>query len=157
MLVAAVLLLQSGLNSLSVLHKQDLGVANLNYNFKFAKTHDYQAFSERDLINHLRINMLLCKNVFMRTTLDLPDPLFKHLKTRAAQEGRTLRDLVIELVEKGLTARETVNLQQRFHARPVVGASAAMLSSAEALTNSNLFELVNRDDDERAEHILQSR
>jgi hypothetical protein len=35
-----------------------------------------------------------------------------------------LRDLVIELVEKGLTARETVNLQQRFHARPVVGATA---------------------------------
>jgi hypothetical protein len=37
----------------------------------------------------------------MRTSLDFPDALFKHLKTRAAQEGRTLRDLVIELVERG--------------------------------------------------------
>jgi plasmid stability protein len=101
--------------------------------------------------------MLLCKNVFMRTTLDLPDPLFNHLKTRAAQEGRSLRDLVIELVEKGLTARETVNVQQRFQARPVVDASATMPSSAETLTNDKLFELINRDDDERAEHILQSR
>lgn len=93
----------------------------------------------------------------MRTTLDLPDPLFKHLKTRAAQEGRSLRDLVIELLEKGLTVRETVNVQQRFQARPVVGASATMSSSAETLTNAKLFELINRDDDERAEHILQSR
>jgi plasmid stability protein len=93
----------------------------------------------------------------MRTTLDLPDPLFKHLKTRAAQEGRSLRDLVIELVEKGLTVRETVNVQKRFHARPVVGASATMPSSAETLTNAKLFELINRDDDERAGHIIQGR
>ena len=93
----------------------------------------------------------------MRTTLDLPDPLFKHLKTRAAQEGRSLRDLVIELVEKGLTASETVNVQQRFLARPVVGASATMPSSAETLTNAKLFELINQDDDERAGHILQGR
>jgi len=101
--------------------------------------------------------MFLCKNAFMRTTLDLPDPLFKHLKSRAAQEGRSLRDLVIELVEKGLTVREIVNVQQRFHARPVVGSSASMLSSAEPLTNAKLFELINRDDDARAEHIFQSR
>ena len=93
----------------------------------------------------------------MRTTLDLPDPLFKHLKTRAALEGRTLRELVIELVQKGLTARDTVNMQQRFQSRPVVGASATMPSSAETLTNAKLFEFINRDDDERAKHILQSR
>lgn len=93
----------------------------------------------------------------MRTTLDLPDPLFKHLKTRAALEGRTLRELVIELVQKGLTARDTVNMQQRFQSRPVVGASATIPPSAEALTNAKLFELINRDDDERAKHILQSR
>jgi predicted DNA-binding ribbon-helix-helix protein len=49
--------------------------------------------------------MFLCEIVSMRTTLDLPDPLFKRLKTCAAQEGRTLRDLVLELVEKRLSAR----------------------------------------------------
>ena len=40
----------------------------------------------------------------MRTTLELPDPLFKHLKARAALEGSTLRDLVVQLVERGLQA-----------------------------------------------------
>ena len=38
----------------------------------------------------------------MRTTFDLPDELMRHLKARAALEGRSLRDLVLELVERGL-------------------------------------------------------
>ena len=38
----------------------------------------------------------------MRTTLDLPDALMRHLKARAALEGRSLRDLVLALVERGL-------------------------------------------------------
>jgi plasmid stability protein len=93
----------------------------------------------------------------MRTTLDLPDPLFKHLKTRAAQEGRSLRDLVVELVQKGLTARDTVDAQQRFESRPVVVGPVAMTSSADKLTNATLFELINQDDDERVRQVLQSR
>jgi plasmid stability protein len=36
----------------------------------------------------------------MRTTFDLPDELMRHLKARAALEGRSLR----ELVERGLKA-----------------------------------------------------
>ena len=32
----------------------------------------------------------------MRTTLDLPDELMRHLKARAALEGRSLRELVLE-------------------------------------------------------------
>jgi hypothetical protein len=38
----------------------------------------------------------------MRSTLDIPDSLFRHLKARAAMEGTTLRDLVVELIEKGM-------------------------------------------------------
>lgn len=40
----------------------------------------------------------------MRTTLDLPDELMRHLKARAALEGRSLRDLVLELVTRGMQA-----------------------------------------------------
>jgi len=40
----------------------------------------------------------------MRTTLDLPDDLMRNLKARAALEGRSLRDLVLMLVERGLHA-----------------------------------------------------
>lgn len=38
----------------------------------------------------------------MRTTLDLPDPLFRTLKARAALQGRSLKDLVVSYVERGL-------------------------------------------------------
>ncbi len=38
----------------------------------------------------------------MRTTLDLPDPLYRRLKIKAAQEGKTLREVVVRLLEEGL-------------------------------------------------------
>lgn len=38
----------------------------------------------------------------MRTTLDLPDPLMRRIKVKAAQEDRKLKDLVAELLEAGL-------------------------------------------------------
>ncbi|WP_018467014.1 hypothetical protein [Calidithermus timidus] len=39
----------------------------------------------------------------MRTTLDLPDPLYRHLKLQAAKEGKTLKELVARLLEEALS------------------------------------------------------
>jgi hypothetical protein len=41
----------------------------------------------------------------MRTTLDLPDSLYRRLKVQAAQEGKTLREVVIGYLEEGLNRR----------------------------------------------------
>ena len=41
----------------------------------------------------------------MRTTIDLPDPLFREVKTRAAREGVKLRELVIRYLETGIRER----------------------------------------------------
>lgn len=99
--------------------------------------------------------MRLCKNADMRTSLDIPDPLFKYLKTRAAQEGRTLRDLVIELVERGLTAREVVDPQKRFLARPlVIPSQGPMAMPASHMTNADLCDMINEEDDERIIQLL---
>jgi hypothetical protein len=40
----------------------------------------------------------------MRTTIDLPDELYRTLKTRAAISGVTMRELVQRLIEEGLSA-----------------------------------------------------
>lgn len=93
----------------------------------------------------------------MRTSLDFPDALFKHLKTRAAQEGRTLRDLVIELVERGLTAREVVDPQKRFEARPVFGSTDPEARPVHFMSNAALYEIMNEDDDERAIQFMARR
>lgn len=38
----------------------------------------------------------------MKTTLDLPDELIREVKLRAVIQGRTLRDLVADLLRQGL-------------------------------------------------------
>jgi predicted DNA-binding ribbon-helix-helix protein len=38
----------------------------------------------------------------MRTTIDLPDPLFRELKMAAAQRGTSLKDLIRAAVEEEL-------------------------------------------------------
>ncbi len=39
----------------------------------------------------------------MRTTLDLPDPLYRRLKLQAAKEGKTLKELVTRFLEEALS------------------------------------------------------
>jgi hypothetical protein len=38
----------------------------------------------------------------MRTTLDLPDPIFRQLKAESALRGLKLKDFVTELIQSGL-------------------------------------------------------
>jgi plasmid stability protein len=43
----------------------------------------------------------------MRTTVDIPDRLYRRLKTRAAREGRSAKALILEGVEQVLDAKAT--------------------------------------------------
>ncbi len=38
----------------------------------------------------------------MRTTVDIPDPIYRRLKTRAASEGSSAKELILRGVEKVL-------------------------------------------------------
>ena len=44
----------------------------------------------------------LHKNANMRTSIDFPDPLFRSLKASAAMQGTSLRDHVLQLIERGM-------------------------------------------------------
>ena len=44
----------------------------------------------------------------MRTTLDLPDILFREVKTRAVQQGVTLKDLLAQYIQAGMNAPASV-------------------------------------------------
>jgi hypothetical protein len=50
--------------------------------------------------------MLLCLNIFMRTTLDLQDELLTEIKILAAQERVTLKELIAELLRSGIRSRQ---------------------------------------------------
>ena len=51
----------------------------------------------------------------MRTTIDLPDALFRDLKVAAVRRGTTLKTLVVESIEnelRGRTVRSPSRIQQ---------------------------------------------
>lgn len=43
----------------------------------------------------------------MRTTIDIPDPLYRTLKAKAAMEGSTVKQIIIGLVSRELQAPES--------------------------------------------------
>lgn len=49
--------------------------------------------------------MLLC----MRTTIDIPDPLFKRAKKAAAEQGVALREVVLRALSQHLDKRAAVS------------------------------------------------
>lgn len=40
----------------------------------------------------------------MKTTLDLPDPLMRRVKIRAASQGRKLKEVIADLLERGMAS-----------------------------------------------------
>ena len=73
------------------------------------------------------IFMIKCKNIYMRTTLDLPDELATEIKILAAQERTTLKELIGELLRGGLRSRQAV---PRVTSLPPVHASPIRLNSS---------------------------
>ena len=70
----------------------------------------------------------------MRTTLDLPDELFRQLKAEAGLRGRKLKDLVTEFIERGLAARSATPARSRSPlpmVRPPTGRPHPALGNAE--------------------------
>jgi hypothetical protein len=59
-------------------------------------------------------------NVSMRTTVDIPDNLYRALKARAGLSGVTLRELVQQLIEQGLRYPLTSTTVTRRAAPPVI-------------------------------------
>jgi len=74
----------------------------------------------------------------VRTTLDIPAPIYRKLKEQAAQQGRSVRDLL-------LSGAETVLLRpQRPTKRTVRFPLIDSTGPKVVLTNERLYELVER-------------
>lgn len=77
----------------------------------------------------------------MRTTLELPDPLFARLKARAASERLTLKQLLRRYVEQGLSAApKRSGLTRSATTLPRLEGPVAI--EAHQLSNAALFELL---------------
>jgi hypothetical protein len=90
----------------------------------------------------------------MRTTLDLPDPLFRSLKARAAVDGKSLKDLFVEFAQQGLARREPAQQAPR-NPFPVLVAPGgkATPSDPRLLTNTGIYELLYGEEDEKTRQL----
>lgn len=61
----------------------------------------------------------------MKTTLELPDDLLRAIKVRAAQEGRSMKDLLTELLRTALSGRKTAVASGNRKKLPVIPSKPA--------------------------------
>jgi hypothetical protein len=97
----------------------------------------------------------------MRTTLDLPDALFKEVKTRAVQQGVTLKELLAIYIEAGLRSssapKTTAAPGGKQHPLPVGIPRVPDAPLHPAMTNAELHAILEAEDlGEYARVIAQS-
>jgi len=80
----------------------------------------------------------------MRTTIDLPDELFREAKTRAVRQGTTLKNLVTQLIRSGLQAPSHGADFRPVHRNPppVAIKRAPGQSTLPARTNRQLYAML---------------
>jgi len=81
----------------------------------------------------------------MRTTLELPDPLFARLKARAALEGTTLKQLLRSFVEQGLEASDLQAAGRPRRAADLPRIDAELPLTPDQLSNAGLFTLLEQE------------
>ena len=72
----------------------------------------------------------------MRTTVDIPDALYRALKKKAAHEGHSVRELVLRGVELELRAKETKKRPRR---PPVIDSDRP---GTLELDNAKIYEII---------------
>lgn len=73
----------------------------------------------------------------MRTTIDIPDALYRRLKTRAAAEGQPAKTLILKAVERAMDA------PQKTKRRIVIPVIHSKHPGTLKLTNAGIYELIS--------------
>ena len=83
----------------------------------------------------------------MRTTIDLPDDLYRRAKATAARRGMKLKDLVAEMLERGLNAPTADRPMVRERRTPFpINAPTPPGGPLPNLTNEQIADLIEEDD-----------
>lgn len=80
----------------------------------------------------------------MRTTIDLPDHLYRELKVLAAERGVALKDLVQECVELGLRAPVVPDDKKGLKPPAFPSISIGTPYSKKLTSNAALFDLLSK-------------
>jgi len=73
----------------------------------------------------------------MRTTVDIPEPLYRQLKTKAASEGRSVKELILRSVESEL--RHTKRSRGKQIVAPIIKSGRPGTLN---IDNAKIFEII---------------
>ena len=83
----------------------------------------------------------------MRTTIDLPEDLFREVKAKAALDGVKLKDLITQYVEHGLRqGRQSTGASFRRRRSELPIARAATGRPVPALTNVDIYSILDEEE-----------
>ena len=82
----------------------------------------------------------------MRTTVDLPDHLFRRVKARAALDGTTLKELITRFVEQGLRRAAGPPRPPERQRSDLPVARAATEKPLPDLTNADLYAALEEEE-----------
>jgi hypothetical protein len=74
----------------------------------------------------------------MRTTVDIPDPLYRRLKSRAARERRSVKELILRGVQGELEPRRKRSARRRI-SLPLIRSKRP---GSVRLDNAKIFEII---------------
>jgi len=78
----------------------------------------------------------------MKTTLDLPEELVREMKIRAAREGRKLRDVATEVIQRGMTELGTEPQKKGHRVKLPLIRSTRVVPAEEQLTPEKIDEIL---------------
>lgn len=82
----------------------------------------------------------------MRTTIDLPDELFRQAKAKAALDGLKLKDLLASYVEQGLRGMPSPAAPRRRERSELPVARAATGRPLPALSNAEIHRILDEEE-----------
>jgi hypothetical protein len=82
----------------------------------------------------------------VRTTIDLPDELFRQVKAKAALDGTKLKDLITRYVEQGLRGAPPPAAPHRRQRSELPVARAATGRTLTALTNAEIQRILDEEE-----------
>ena len=94
----------------------------------------------------------------MRTSIDFPDPLFRTLKATAAMQGKSLRDHVLSLIERGMQQAaqpEAKRVPRPVSPIPTVPVRFQGSFPPELMTNAGINEFLDREELEKYLNVVK--
>ncbi len=99
--------------------------------------------------------MLYCRiDINMKTTIDIPEPLYKRAKFRCIEKGQTLRDMVIASLQKELAEQCSPPAQPYWSSRNLRPAYAEALARGDFSGGADSTLIVSEDRDSREGALL---